>query len=156
MARSVGEAQSPSRNRGHRPRSAGERVGGDAGSVTAELAIGLTTVTLVTGALAGVGQVAATQLELGSAAGAAARVVARGGSTEQARAIVHDVAGQQAQLSLASDVPGGSPGGAAAPLVRVIVTREVTLFLPGAPSVTVRADAVSVDERSSAEGSVGS
>ena len=112
------------------PRASTAR-GGDAGSVTAELALGLVTVLLVLAAVLAVGVVGSAQLRCVDAAGAGARAAARGEDAAVVRRLAADVAGQGARVVAARD--GG--------LVRVSVTRRLGLPLPGRPRVTVGATA---------------
>lgn len=95
--------------------------GGDAGSVTAELALGLVTVLLVLSAVLAVGVVAAAQVRCVDAAGAGARAAARGDDPLAVRRLAAHLAGEGARVHITRD----------GDLVRVTVTRRVGLPVPG-------------------------
>ncbi len=112
----------------------------EAGSVTAELAIGLLSVTTVLAGLCSVVLVAMAQVRVGDAAAAGARLAARGEGAAHVQAVTLDLAGANSQVSVS---PGGS-------LTTVTVTRSVPLALPGTPSVRVIGTASAVTEVSGA------
>ena len=105
--------------------------GGDAGSVTAELALGLVTVLLVLAAVLSVGIVAAGQLRCVDAAGAGARAAARGDDPAAVRRLATHLAGEGARVQTTRD----------GDVVRVSVTRRVVLPVPGRPRLGLRATA---------------
>ncbi len=109
---------------------------GDSGAVTAELAVALLAVTVLLSGLTSVLAVAVAQVQVTDAAGAGARLAARGESTGRVRTVVGAVAGTSATVNLARG----------ADLTTVTVGRQVTLWLPGAPRVSVTARAVAVTE----------
>lgn len=82
---------------------AGSRQARDRGSVTAELAVGLPAVVLVLVAVLLVAGAAVTQMRCTDAARAAARAAALGQDAAAVAAIVDDLAGPQAQLSLTEE-----------------------------------------------------
>jgi len=108
----------------------------EVGSVTAELAIGLLSVTTVMAGLCSVVMVAMAQVRVGDAAVAGARLAARGEGSAHVKAVTLDLAGANSQVSVA---PGGS-------LTTVTVTRSVPLALPGTPSVRVIGTSSAVTE----------
>lgn len=118
-----------------------------AGSVTAELAVGLSTVMMVVAALLGVVRVGLVQLQVSSAAAAAARSLARGDPDADIERLVAQIAGPASVALERDDVPTGT--GPSTELVAVQVSRTVVLQLPGSPTVEVSGRAVAVDERAS-------
>ena len=100
----------------------------DRGTVTAELAIGITAVVSMLTLLAGVVDVAQTQLRAGDAAAAGARAAARGESETEVLRLTLRLAGTAASADVRHD----------ADLVEVNVRVPVALPLPGGPRVVVR------------------
>lgn len=107
---------------------------GEQGSVTAELAIGLTGVASVLVVLLATVSTAQAQLRVVDAAGAGARAAARGEA--DVAALTRRLAGPGAVATVNH----------AAGAVTVEVSAPVQLPLPGAPRVTVRGRAVSPAE----------
>ena len=119
----TGAGRSPRRSRPPRVRDV------DRGSVTAELAVGLPAVVLVLVAVLLIAAAAVTQVRCTDAARAAARAAALGEDSAAVAAIVDDLAGEDARISVADD-------GA---WVRVTVTAPVaTGWLSG--SLSARAE----------------
>ncbi len=114
----------------------GRRTAADTGSVTAELAVGMVSLVLVLGAVLGVVRAGQAQIACTDAARAAAREVARGADEDRVAQVVTRLAGPDARVTLGRD----------AEMVRVVVSRPVTLPLPGTPQALVRAVAVGVPE----------
>ncbi len=108
----------------------------EAGSVTAELAIGLLSVTTVLAGLCSVVMVALAQVRVGDAAAAGARLAARGEAATHVQAVTLDLAGTGSRASVSLR---GS-------LTTVTVTRSVPLALPGAPTVRVSGSSSAVTE----------
>lgn len=106
------------------------------GAVTAELAVALLAVTLLLSGLTSVLTVTVAQVQVTDAAGAGARLAARGESARRVKSVVRAVAGPSATAGVARG----------ADLTSVSVERVVTLLLPGAPRVPVTARAVAVTE----------
>ena len=104
------------------------RLARDRGTVTAELAIGMTAVVSMLALLAGVVDVAQTQLRAGDAAAAGARAAARGESEAEVLRLTLRLAGAAASADVTHD----------ADLVAVNVRVPVALPLPGGPRVVVR------------------
>jgi hypothetical protein len=103
---------------------------GERGTVTAELAVGLVGMMVVLAAVLGVAAVGLGQLRVVDAARAGARAAARGDPTGEVLAVAHRLApGASVTASRSDD------------LVRVTVTAEVRLLLPGRPDVLVRGSA---------------
>ena len=109
----------------------------DAGSVTAELGIGLLGVVVVLAAVLATGAVAIEQLRVTDAARAGARAAARAEPPVEVRRLAGAAAGSPVSVQVR---PEGD-------LVRVTVSRPVRLPLPGGPSVLVEASAAVPAER---------
>lgn len=112
------------------------RAPSDRGSVTAELAIGLTGVAVVLVALLTTVTAAQAQLQVVDAAGAGARAAARGESHAEVAEIARRLAGPSAVTAVRLT-------GATA---TVEVSARVRMPLPGAPGLTVRGRAVTPAE----------
>lgn len=122
----------------------------DSGTVTAELAIGFSSVMVVLAAVIGLLGLGVVHVEVSSAAAAGARVLARGGSPSDVASAVAGIAGESARVAVRDS--DAAPG--AAQLVAVEVSRPVLLPLPGHPQVVVRATAHTVRENPSQIGVV--
>jgi hypothetical protein len=107
------------------------RIGKDDGSVTAEIAVGLTAVVIVLSSLVAAVSLGQSQLRAVDAAAAGARAAARGETDGQVLGLARRLAGQGAHVSVSEQ---GS-------MVRVEVRTAVRLPLPGAPTVTVKGSA---------------
>jgi hypothetical protein len=109
---------------------------GDTGAVTAELAVALTSLTLLFGALTGLAAGLVVSIEVHSAAAAGARLAAR----HESPAVINDrvvaLAGAGARCEVSVE----------ATVTTVVVHRPLTLALPGHPTVTVSAQASAVTE----------
>lgn len=111
----------------------------EAGTVTAELAIGLTSITIALGAVLSTVSLGAAQLSASGAAHAVARAAARGETAPQARLLGLRLAGEQARVGISR----GSE------MTQVTVRRRLPLMLPGRPVVTIRASATALTEEPS-------
>ncbi len=110
---------------------------GTAGSVTAELAVGMVGVVVALAAVLSVATAAQAQVAVESAAAAGARAAARGDGDARVVATATARGGPGSAVRL-------SAGGAG--LVEVRVSRRVRLALPGAPVVTVTGRATAAAE----------
>ena len=108
----------------------------DSGSVTAELAVALTCLTVLIAALTGLAAGLVVAIEVHSAAAAGARLAARHEPVEIVSDRVVDLTGPGSWCTVSED-------GA---MTTVVVHRPVTLPLPGPPTVTVSAVASAVTE----------
>lgn len=117
-------------------RRASSSLHDDAGTVTAELAIGLVGVTLLSAALLSTVVVGVAKVETTGAAAAGARAAARGEPGGVVSAAAARVAGAAADVSVHGE----------GDFTTVRVTRRVQLALPGAPSVVVDSQAVALTE----------
>ncbi len=112
------------------------------GVVTAELAVALLALTLLLSGLASVLNLAVAQVQVGDAAAAGARLLARGEDVSRVDAVVHAVAGPGAHAAVSRG----------AELTSVRVQRVVTLWVPGTPRLTVSGRAVAVTETTAVAG----
>jgi len=108
----------------------------DAGSVTAELAVGLVGVVLGLALVLSVALTATAQVTAVLGAGAGARAAARGEPGAAVVAAARAVAGADGVVTVRAE----------GDLVRVVVERRVALPLPGAPALRVRGSAAALAE----------
>jgi hypothetical protein len=107
------------------------RIGKDDGSVTAEIAVGLTAVVIVLSSLVSAVSLGQTQLRAVDAAAAGARAAARGETDAHVVGLARRLAGKGARVTVSQH--GG--------MTRVEVRTAVPLPLPGSPTVTVQGSA---------------
>ena len=101
--------------------------GRDGGTVTAEFAVGLVSISLMLVVVLSLASVGRQQLAVLDAAAAGARSAARGEPLKEVSRLGERLAGPGAHVRVAAE----------GRLVTVVVSRRVALLLPGSPQLTV-------------------